>query len=192
MFDGHSTVEVDWDGPLVVLDLSGLAEDEGLAILMACATAWIQAAVACPGTQHRYIVLDEAWRLLNDLGTGRWLRSSLKLARKYGVANILVIHRLSDLLSAGDANSEQVQLAEGLLSDTETRVIFAQPNGEIPRVAEMLGLSHGDRQRLLDLEKGWAIWKVGRTSHLVELDLSELEEQITFTDQRMVNGAGAA
>lgn len=192
MFDGHSTVEVDWDGPLVVLDLSGLAEDEGLAILMACATAWIQAAVACPGTHHRYIVLDEAWRLLNDLGTGRWLRSSLKLARKYGVANILVIHRLSDLLSAGDAKSEQVQLAEGLLSDTETRVVFAQPDGEIPRVAEMLGLTHGDRQRLLDLEKGWAIWKVGRTSHLVELDLSELEEDITFTDQRMVKGAGAA
>lgn len=32
---------------------------------------------------------------------------------------------------------------------------------------------------------------MGRTSHLAELDLSEMEEDITVTGQRMVNGAGA-
>jgi hypothetical protein len=59
MFDGQNTVEVDWDGPLVVLDLPEMLDDKGLAILMACATAWIQAAVVRPGAGHRFIVLDE-------------------------------------------------------------------------------------------------------------------------------------
>ncbi len=186
MFDGISTVDVDWDGPLVVLDLSELPDDEGLAILMACATAWIQAAVVRPGADHRYIVLDEAWRLLSHLGTARWLRASLKLARQYGVSNAIVMHRLSDLLSAGDAGSEQVQLAQGLLSDTETRVIYAQAQGEIGATADLLGLKESDQEMLPELPRGVAIWKVGKSSHLVEHRLGRLEEAIVDTDSRML------
>ncbi|HSH59109.1 MAG TPA: hypothetical protein VK988_05600 [Acidimicrobiales bacterium] len=185
MFDGQTTVEVDWDGPLVVLDLSEMPDDEGLAILMACATAWIQAAVVRPGAGHRFIVLDEAWRMLNHLGTARWLRTSVKLARQCGVSNVIVIHRLSDLLAAGDADSEQVQLAKGLLSDTETRVIYGQAQGEIGATAELLGLSQSDRARLPTLDRGEAIWKVGRSTHLVEHRLGRLEEGIVDTDAGM-------
>ncbi|MGI8808574.1 MAG: ATP-binding protein [Acidimicrobiales bacterium] len=192
MFDGPTTVDIDWDGPLVVLDLSQMLADEGLAILMACATAWIQAAVARPGVEHHYIVLDEAWRLLNDLGTGRWLRSSLKLARQYGVANLLVIHRLSDLLAAGDAGSEKHTLATGLLSDTETRIIYAQPDGEVAEMAKLLGLSRSDQERLLTMKRGRAIWKVGQTTHLVDHKVSEFEQAITYTDEAMETDVGAA
>ena len=193
MFDGETTVDVDWDGPLVVLDLSEMLDDEGLAILMACATAWIQAAVVRPDAGYRFVVLDEAWRMLHHLGTARWLRTSLKLARQYGVSNVVVIHRLSDLLAAGDADSEQVQLAKGLLSDTETRVIYAQAQGEIGETADLLGLSQSDRDRLPTLERGAAIWKVGRTSHVVEHHLGPLERPITDTDTGMAPGqTGAA
>lgn len=185
MFDGTTTVEVDWDGPLVVLDLSHFLEDDGLAILMACATAWIQAAVSRPSDKHRYIVLDEAWRLLNHLPTGRWLRSSLKLARQFGVSNVLVIHRLTDLASAGEASSEQVQLAKGLLSDTETRIIYGHAKGEVPEMADALGLTDGDRDRLPGLDLANAIWKVGRTSHDVAHEMTDYEQSITYTDSRM-------
>ena len=46
-----------------------------------------------------------------------------------------VMHRLSDLLAAGNAGSEQVALAKGLLSDTETRIVYAQPDGELAATA---------------------------------------------------------
>lgn len=192
MFDGESTVEVDWDGPMVVLDLSEMLNEEGLAILMACATAWIQAAVVRPGAGHCFVVLDEAWRLFNHLGTARWLRTSLKLARQYGVSNVMVMHRLSDLLSAGDADSEQVQLAKGLLSDTETRVIYAQAEGEIGSAAELFGLTQSDRERLPTLPRGVAIWKVGQSSHVVDHRLGRLEEAIVDTDAGMATAQGVA
>lgn len=185
MFDGPSTVAVDWDGPAVVIDLSAMLHDESLAILMACATAWIQAAVARPAAGRRYLVLDEAWRLLSHLGTARWLRSSLKLARQYGVANVLVLHRLSDLVAAGDAGSEQRALAEGLLSDTETRVIYAQADGEVAPAADLLGLSAADRQQIPSLEQGWALWKVARSTHLVHHQRGEAEHALVDTDERM-------
>lgn len=188
MFDGQSTVDVDWDGPIVVLDLSEVPEDESLAILMACATAWIQAAVVRPGAGWRYVVLDEAWRLLHHLGTARWLRASLKLARQYGVSNVIVLHRLSDLLAAGDATSEQHALAKGLLSDTETRIIYAQAEGEIGATDDLLGLSRSDRARIPGLDIGEAIWKVGRTSHIVDHHLGAREKPIVNTDARMIEG----
>lgn len=185
MFDGRSTVDVDWDGPLVVIDLSEFADDEGIPILMACATAWLNAAVVRPGAGRRFIVLDEAWRLLSHLGTARWLRASLKLARQYGVSNVLVMHRLTDLLAAGDANSEQVALARGLLSDTQTRVIYGQPRDAIDATADLLGLSRHEADEIANLGRGVGLWKVGKTSHLVVHHIGEREWPIIDTDTGM-------
>ena len=46
MFDGPTTVGLDLSSPLVVLDLSALYSSAALGVLMACATAWLQAALA--------------------------------------------------------------------------------------------------------------------------------------------------
>jgi hypothetical protein len=46
------------------------------------------------------------------------------LARAIALQNIAVVHRLSDLEAAGGRDSEQVRLACGLLSDSETKLIF--------------------------------------------------------------------
>jgi len=45
MFDGPTTAGLALDAPLVVLDLSAVYGSAALGILMACATAWVQAAL---------------------------------------------------------------------------------------------------------------------------------------------------
>ena len=59
------------------------------------------------GAQDAADTLDEAWAVLSDLAIARWLRASAKLSRAHGVATMVVVHRLSDLTSAGDQGSEQ-------------------------------------------------------------------------------------
>ena len=127
MFDGPTTAGLDLSGPLVVLDLSALYNSAALGVLMACATAWLQAALArqaaagrTPG-DHVLVVVDEAWAVLANLGVARWLQASWKLSRAYGVANVAVLHRLSDLQAVGAAGSEQVGLARGLCCRTPRR-----------------------------------------------------------------------
>ena len=44
MFDGPTTEGLDLSSPLVILDLSALYSSSALGVLMACATAWLQAA----------------------------------------------------------------------------------------------------------------------------------------------------
>ncbi|HUY21664.1 MAG TPA: hypothetical protein VMV22_04930 [Acidimicrobiales bacterium] len=202
MFDGPTSRGIRLDAPLVVLDLSAVYHSAALGVLMTCATAWLQAALAAgaadtavgtTGTDGGVVlVVDEAWAILANLGVARWLQSSWKLSRARGVANVAVLHRLSDLETTGAAGSEQVGLAQGLLADSETRVVYAQPPGEVERAASLLGLSSTEVELVPHLRRGVALWKVGTRSFLVEHRLSPHEATIVDTDARMGGGGGSA
>src|SRR5215211_6678721 len=105
MFDGPTSPGLDLSGRLVVFNLREV-KDEARPILMACTAAWLQGSWARNDGVRRIVVLDEAWVVLRHLAIARWLRESWKLARQYGVQNIAVMHRLSDLTAAGDSGSE--------------------------------------------------------------------------------------
>jgi hypothetical protein len=201
MFDGPTTPGLDLSAPLVVLDLSALYSSTALGVLMACATAWLQAALARtavagggdggPVTSGRgrfFLVVDEAWAILSNLGVARWLQSSWKLSRAFGVSNVAVLHRVSDLRSVGASDSEQVALAQGLLADSETRVVYAQAPGELEAASELLSLSATETDLLPQLRRGVALWKVGQRSFLVQHRLSAIERRIVDTDAAMAGG----
>ncbi len=96
-----------------------------------------------------------------------------------------VVHRLSDLKAAGQDGSQEQRLAEGLLADAETRVVFGQAPGEAERAGELLGLSRTEQLLLSQLPRGVALWRVGQTSYLVEHDLSDEEKALADTDGAM-------
>lgn len=188
MFDGPTTVRPDFDAPLVVLDLSAIYGTAAMPLLMICATTWLHAALTAPG-QYRYVLIDEAWALLQTVSTARWLQASYKLCRQYGVANIAAIHRLSDLSAAGADGTEQRELAKGLLADAETRVIYRQAPGEIAAARELLGLTDTEAALIPTLPAGVALWRVGGRSFVVEHRRAPVgpEMTITDTDGRMVS-----
>lgn len=184
MFDGPTTPGLDLDAPLVVLDLSSVFHSSALEVLMTCATAWMQAVLA---NDHRsangsIVVIDEAWAILANVAVARWFQATWKLSRAWGVANIAVLHRLSDLTAVGAAGSEQVGLAEGLLSDSETRVIYAQPPGEIANAGPLLGLNDTEADLIPHLGRGVALWKVARRTFLVQHLLGPSERGLVDTD----------
>ena len=208
MFDGPTTPGVRLDGALVVLDLSAVYHSAALGILMTCATAWLQAglvgAAECGSRsvstltdvrrerEGTILVVDEAWAILANLGVARWLQSAWKLSRAWGVSNVAVLHRVSDLASAGAAGSEQAGLAQGLLADSETRVVYGQPPGEVERAVQLLGLSATEAELVPHLRRGVALWKVGGRSFLVQHRLSAYESALVDTDTPMRASSGYA
>jgi len=185
MFDGPTSRGLNLAGRLVVFNLREV-KDEARPILMACTAAWLQGSWARDDGIRRIVVLDEAWVVLRHLAIARWLRESWKLARQYGVQNIAVMHRLSDLTAAGEAGSEQVQLAKGLLEDSETRVIYRQSPGEVEAARELLGLTQTEVDQIPTLERGEALWRVGRRSFIVQHRLEPAtEREIVDTDANM-------
>jgi type IV secretory pathway VirB4 component len=190
MFDGPTTPGVDPGSGVLVVDLSAVYHSEALGAVMVCASAWLQAMTARTEAQT-VLVVDEAWAVLSELAVARYLRSSWKLARANGLANIAVCHRASDLGSSGAAGSEQSRLAEGLLADSETVVCYAQPASELEALAELLGCSRAELELLPRLRRGVALWVVGRRRFLVEHLLGPGECSVVDTDARLVQGAGA-
>jgi len=185
MFDAPTTPGLDLTAPVVVVDLSALHSSPALPLLVTCATAWLQALLSYERQQKRLVVVDEGWAILRDLSVARWMQSAFKLSRAYGVANVVVLHRLSDLTDAGEDGSAEKKLAEGLLADTETKVVFAQPPSEAELTARLLGLGNVQRALLSRLPKGVALWRVGERTFLVEHCLSAIEAALVDTDGPM-------
>jgi hypothetical protein len=189
MFDGPTSDGIDLASHLVVIDLSALYTSPALGLLMTCATAWLQATLQHDDGVRRLVVIDEAWAVLSNLAIARWLQAGFKLARAFGAAHVAVVHRLSDLRAAGADGSEQQRLAEGLLADSETRVVFGQPPSEVASATDLLGLTSTEADLLPRLPRGVALWKVGQRAFLVEHRLGRHEARLVDTDRRMSSSA---
>lgn len=186
LFDGPSTVKFDPTLPMVTLDLSRIKGDEVLlALVMTCASAWMEAALLVNDGRRRWIVYDEAWRIMRQPALLRRMQEQWKLSRAYGIANIMVIHRLSDLNSVGDAGSESRSLAEGLLADCSTRIIYRQEADQVARTSDLLGLTNVQRAIITDLEMGEGLWIVKDRSFRVRNKLSPDELSAFDTNARM-------
>jgi hypothetical protein len=186
LFDGPTTHPLDFDAPVQVVDTSRLAgDDTAVALLMSCASAWMEAAISDPSSGHRLVVYDEAWRMMRVPALVRRMQAHWKLSRAWGISNLAVVHRLSDLGAVGDAGSEAVALARGLLADCSTRIVYAQETDQISTTASALGLTDVEASLLPGLPIGRGLWKVGRRSFVVDHVLSPHERDLIDTDGRM-------
>jgi type IV secretory pathway VirB4 component len=189
MFDGPTTPGLDLDARLLVLDLHAVRDSPAVGILMACATAWMTALLARMAeqpTRGRLInVADESWKIIQHPGLGEWFQGNFKLARQFGVMNLVVLHKLADLRGAGDAGSRAARIADGLIADASTRVIYHQDESQIALTRELLGLSETEAQLLGLLSPGQALWRVGQRSFVVQHHRSRLEKRLSDTDAGM-------
>lgn len=189
MFDGPTTPGLDLDARLLVLDLHAVRDSAAVGVLMACATAWISALLARtaerPGRERLINVADESWKIVQHTGLGEWFQSNFKLARQFGVMNLVVLHKLADLHGAGDAGSRAARIAEGLIADASTRIVYHQDESQIPLTRSLLGLSHSEANLISLLSAGQALWRVGSRSFVVSHHRSALEMAMTDTDTGM-------
>ena len=188
MFDAPSTVRFDPNAPMLTIDLSrlgGSGDDTALVLAMTCASAWMEAALTDPNGGRRWIVYDEAWRLMRHAGLLQRMQAQWKLSRGLGIANLMVIHRLSDLLTAGDAGSRSRALAEGLLADCSTRIVYRQETDQLHAAAALLGLTSVETDAISHLNRGRGLWKVAGRSFVVQHQLHTYELALFDTDARM-------
>ncbi|MFD8114394.1 ATP-binding protein [Streptomyces microflavus] len=188
MFDAPSTVSFDPNAPMLTIDLSrlgGSGDDTALVLAMTCASAWMESALSDPTGGRRWIVYDEAWRLMRHVALLQRMQSQWKLSRGLGIANLMVIHRLSDLLTAGDAGSQGRALAEGLLADCSTRIIYRQESDQLLAAASLLGLTSIEMDAIAHLNRGRGLWKVAGRSFIVQHLLHSHERSLFDTDSRM-------
>lgn len=186
IFDGPSTVAFDPDLPMISLDLSRVAENNALiSVLMTCASAWMESALLDPQGGQRWVIYDEAWQLMRHPALLRRMDAHWRLARHYGIANMLIFHKLTDLDNVGDQGTAAHALASSLLANAETRVVYRQESDQLGATAAMLGLSGTERRMLPQLGTGQGLWRIKHRSFVVQHQLHPGELAVYDTTARM-------
>jgi hypothetical protein len=187
LFDGPSTVSFDPSLPMISLDLSRVAENATLiSVLMTCASAWMESALMDPSGGQRWVVYDEAWRLMSHPALLRRMDAHWRLARHYGIANMLIFHKLSDLDNVGDQGSAMRALASSLLANAETRVVYRQESDQLGPTAAALGLTGTEQALIPTLGTGQGLWRIKHRSFVVQHQMHPAELDLFDTTGRMI------
>ena len=189
LFDGPSTVAFDPSLPMISLDLSRVAENSTLiAVLMTCSSAWMESALLDPDGGQRWVIYDEAWRLMSHPALLRRMDAQWRLARHYGIANMLIFHKLTDLDNVGDQGSAMRSLASSLLANAETRIVYRQEPDQLGPTAQALGLTGTEQKLLPTLGVGQGLWRIKDRSFVTQHQLHPAELELFDTSSRLTKG----
>ena len=192
LFDGPTTVRLDFDAPIQTVDLSRIdgRGDDTVAMTLACVSSWGQAAIDDAGGPVRLVVRDELWRSMRIPAMVRKVDSDLRLSRAQGTIQLLATHRLADFDAVGAAGSEEVAIARGLLGSCDIRICLHQDTAPLAMTRDAIGLTDTECAHIgswSGAQIGRALWKVGRSgSHIVQVVLSPAERRLFHTNERMV------
>lgn len=191
LFDGPTSVALDFTAPIQTVDLSRLdgRGDETIAMTLACVSSWGQAAIDDPAGPVRLVVRDELWRAMRIPAMVRKLDADLRLSRATGTIQVLATHRLADFESVGPAGSPEAAIAANLIASCDVRVCLAQDIAPLAMTRDAIGLTPPECAHIAAwgaAHIGHAVWKVGRHhSAAVRLELTAAEREWFYTNQRM-------
>ena len=186
MFAGTTTIDADARADVTVVDVHEVyvTHRHILPLVMICTSAWLQLATSV-SPRGRFQVNDEAWALLADEATARWTQTNQKLSRQLSLSVVNVMHRLSDTAAAGSAGSRTRALAEGVITDSGTWVVYRQKPSEEPLLRQTLALNDVQARMTTQLGRGRALWIVNgerRDIALVDHVMSPAEQALVDTD----------
>lgn len=190
MFDGPTTVNFDQDAPAISVDTSsfGSTSNEVRAIVNACVGVWVESMITNPDNGQRICVYEEGWDNISSETDLQRMVEAWKLARHYGIFNILVMHKLTDLEMAGNKGSAMYAKAKSLIGDAPYKVIYQQPAIEDDLLEDGLGLSDRELRLVHSLPMGTGLWCIGENERFkVRNRLTREEAPLFKTDERMIS-----
>ncbi|ODT99510.1 MAG: ATP-binding protein [Pseudonocardia sp. SCN 72-86] len=190
LFDAPTNVDLDWDAPIQSMDLSRLRSrgDQAVAVALTCLGSWSSMITDLQDDgEVRIVVRDEVWRQLRlGLRAVQAVDSDLRLSRAERRIQLLVMHKPSDLLSVGEAGSQEVAIAKDLLSLCSTRILLGQSTRVADELAAELALSEREQEATTGWamdRRGRALWKIeNHPGRKVQTILSPTEQRLFDTD----------
>lgn len=187
MFDGPSTVSFDVEAPATSIDTSSSrgANPISVRVITACVGSWMEAMVTNSDSGQRLVIYEEGWDSLSSEADLTRMVEQWKLARHYGIFNIMILHKVTDLDMAGAEGSRMVALAKSLLADADVKVIYRQDAAALRITADEMDLSEREKTLLKTLQEGTGLWRVGEATFEVANTRTKVEVPLFDTDGRM-------
>jgi len=117
--------------------------------------------------KKRVLIIDEAWYLVKQKDSARYLQSFAKRARKYQLGMTTITQDVEDFLS--------VEEGRAILTNSSLQILLKQSTASIERLSEVFNLTGGEKHFLLSTGVGEGLFFAGQSHVAMKVIASENE-----------------
>jgi len=174
LFNSPTNVEV--DNQLMVFSVRDL-EDELRPIGIAMIVSYIWN-VARSSLKKRILTIDEAWWLMQNEDSAKFIYSLVKRARKYYLGVTTITQDVNDFLRS--------PYGQAIVNNSALQLLMKQSPAGVDIVAKTFLLTQSERYLLLEAGVGEGIFFAGAKHAAIKVVASYTEDQIITSDPRQL------
>jgi len=174
LFNSPTTVEM--SNQLVVFSVRDL-EDElrPIAIYMIVNYIWN---VVRSQMKKRVLVIDEAWWMMQNEDSAKFIHALVKRCRKYYLGVTTITQDVNDFLSSA--------YGQAIITNSALRLLLKQSTASIDLLQKTFMLTDGEKYLLLESGVGEGIFFAGQRHAAIKIVASYTEDQLITTDPRQL------
>lgn len=126
--------------------------------------------------KRRVMIIDEAWWMMQNEDSGKFLYALSKRARKYYLGLTIISQDVEDFLAS--------KYGRTVVNNSSLQVLLKQSTASIDKVAQVFNLTEGEKFLLLECEVGEGLFFAGLNHVAIKVIASYTEDQLITTDPR--------
>lgn len=182
LIDGPTDPRLDLAGQLTTFDISSLPEEgRAVPIMMSVIATWVRSVLASAAEPvPTVLAIDEAWHVVAG-DFAEVAHRNAKVSRGLALSNYSIFQHPSDIPAGSPAIA--------MIKEAQTVFCFRQEKPEdAQQVCELLGWDPKEAERIVQLDQGVAIIKMGQAPPVVcSMIMSAFELEVGDTNQAMTS-----
>ena len=133
-------------------------------------------------TKKKVIFIDEAWQVIGSKSTAAaadQILEMFKIIRGYGGSAICATQDVNDFFALEDG-----KYGKGIINACKTKIILNLEKKEAETVRDLLDLSEDEYKKILQFDKGHALFSASGNNVPVYVRASKMENDLITTDRK--------
>ncbi|MBU1039037.1 DUF87 domain-containing protein [Patescibacteria group bacterium] len=172
----NSPTTVDMKNQLVVFSVRDL-EDELRPIAIYTIVNYIWNVVRSE-MKKRVLVIDEAWWLMQNEDSAKFIFALVKRCRKYYLGVTTITQDVNDFLNS--------PYGQAIVTNSSLQLLLKQSSAAIDKIASVFLLTEGEKYLLLECGVGEGIFFAGAKHAAIKIVASYTEDQLITSDPRQL------
>lgn len=128
--------------------------------------------------KKRLLVIDEAWWLMQNEDSAKFIFALVKRARKYFLGVTTITQDVNDFLKS--------QYGQAIVTNSSLQLLMKQSSAGVDLVAETFNLTQSEKYLLLESAVGEGIFFAGQKHAAIKIVASYTEDQIVTTNPQQL------
>lgn len=128
--------------------------------------------------RRRLLIVDEAWLLMQNEDSAKFVYSLAKRARKYYLGLTIISQDVEDMISS--------QYGRAVITNASLTILLKQAPSAADRLAQVFNLTEGEKFLLLEADVGEGLFFAGLNHVAIKIISSYSEDQIITTDPQQL------